>query len=110
MHAAARLLKQTYEAWAEDKAPRLAAALAYYTMFSLAPLLIIAIGIAAVLFGDEAARGEVVGQIRGLVGQSGAEAVEAMIQNASQHRSGVLATAVGVGALLFGAAGLFGQM
>ena len=105
-----RILKRTFNDWSEDKAPRLAAALAYYTMFSLAPLLIIAIGIAGLVFGDEAARGEIVTQVRGLLGQSGAEAVEAMIQNASQRDSGLLATVVGIAALLFGAAGLFGQL
>ena len=110
MRGAWRFLKQTFSDWSEDKAPRLAAALAYYTMFSLAPLLIIAIGIAGLVFGDEAARGEIVTQVRGLVGQSGAEAIEAMIQNASRRDAGIAATLVGLGALLFGAAGLFGQL
>ncbi|MFO7170672.1 MAG: YhjD/YihY/BrkB family envelope integrity protein, partial [Chloroflexota bacterium] len=67
------LLKQTFNDWNEDKAPRLAAALAYYTAFSLAPLLVIAIAIAGLVFGEEAARGQIVGQIGGLVGPEGAE-------------------------------------
>ncbi|MGB7444876.1 MAG: YhjD/YihY/BrkB family envelope integrity protein, partial [Coleofasciculaceae cyanobacterium] len=63
-----KLLKETFQEWQEDKASRLAAALAYYTVFSLTPLLILAIAIAGSIFGQEAARGEIVGQIEGLVG------------------------------------------
>ena len=68
-----RLLKETFKEWNDDNASRLAAALSYYTIFSLAPLLIIAIAIAGAVFGDEAASGEIVKQIQGLVGKAGAE-------------------------------------
>src|SRR5882724_286315 len=61
------LLKSTYDEWNRDKAPRMGAALAYYTIFSLAPLLVIAIAIAGFVFGREAAQGEIAGQIQGLV-------------------------------------------
>lgn len=104
------LLKETFNEWNEDKASRLAAALAYYTIFSLAPLLVIVIAIAGAVFGEEAARNQIVGQIQGLVGQQGAEAVQAMILNASKPGSGLIASIVGVVALLFGASGLFGQL
>ncbi len=104
------LLKQTFNDWNEDKAPRLAAALAYYTAFSLAPLLVIAIAIAGLVFGEEAARGQIVGQIGGLVGPEGAEAIESMVVGASKPASGIIASIIGVGTLLFGAAGLFGQL
>jgi membrane protein len=106
-----RLFKETIAEWNEDNVPVLAAALAYYTIFSLAPLLIIAIAIAGAVFGEEAARGEIVRQIQGLVGRDGAEAIQAMIQNAHQPGSGGgIATVVGVVILLFGASGVFGQL
>lgn len=104
------LLKATYAEWTEDKVPRLAAALAYFTIFSLAPLLVIAISIAAVFFGEEAARGQIVGQIQGLLGQDGAAAVEAMIANANQVEGGGIATIIGIVTLLLGASGVFGQL
>ncbi|MGG6296351.1 YihY/virulence factor BrkB family protein [Leptolyngbya sp. AN02str] len=104
------LLKATYTEWTEDKVPRLAAALAYFTIFSLAPLLVIAISIAAFFFGEEAARGQVVGQIQGLLGPEGAEAIEAMIANANRAEGGFVATIVGIVTLLLGASGVFGQL
>ncbi|MEX0271721.1 YihY/virulence factor BrkB family protein [Leptolyngbyaceae cyanobacterium UHCC 1019] len=106
-----RLIKGTFAEWKEDNVPVLAAALAYYTVFSLAPLLLIAIAIAGAVFGEEAARGELVRQIQGLVGKEGAEAVQAMIQNADKPGSGgTIATIVGVILLMFGASGVFGQL
>lgn len=104
------VLKETWSDWNEDKAPRLAAALAYYTAFSLAPLLVIAIAIAGLVFGEEAARGQVSAQIQGLLGPDGAEAVETMIAGASKQSSGIIATIIGFVTLLFGASGLFGQL
>ena len=103
-------LKQTFADWNEDKAPRLAAALAYYTAFSLAPLLVIAISIAGLVFGAEAARGQIVDQIGGLVGSAGAELIEQMVAGASKPATGITAGLIGVATLLFGAAGLFGQL
>jgi membrane protein len=111
MRAIGLLLRTTFAGWSEDKAPRLGAALAYYTVFSLAPLLVIAVGIAGVFFGEEAARGQIVDQIRGLVGDQGAQAVETMVENAGRQRtSGVVAAAIGVAMLLFGASGVFGEL
>src|SRR5919202_707560 len=106
-----RLLKETFQEWQEDKASRLAAALAYYTIFSIAPLLIIAIAIAGAVFGEEAARGEIVGQIQGLVGKPGAEFIETAINNANKPGSnGGLASLIGIGVRLFGASGVFAQL
>ncbi|MGG6266471.1 YihY/virulence factor BrkB family protein [Leptolyngbya sp. AN03gr2] len=106
-----RLVRDTVNEWNEDNVPLLAAALSYYTMFSLAPLLIIVIAIAGAIYGEEAARGEIVQQIQGLVGQDGAEFIQSMIQNASRPDSGGgIATLVGVGFLIFGASGVFGQL
>jgi membrane protein len=104
------LLKQTFSEWNEDRAPQLAAALAYYTIFSMAPLLVIIIAIAGLVFGQEAAQNQIVGQIQGMVGQEGATFIQSMLQNANKPAQGVFATIVGLVTLLLGAAGVFGQM
>lgn len=104
------LLKETFDEWNEDKAPRLAAALAYYTAFSIAPLLIVAIAIAGLFFGEEAVRGQVSQQISGAVGTQAAGAIEEMLVNFNQPQAGTLAAVIGVITLLLGAAGLFGQL
>jgi membrane protein len=106
----AELSKRTLLAWSEDKAPRLGAALAYYSVFSLAPLLIIAISIAGLIFGPQAAQGQIVAQIQGTVGETTAEAVQEMLKQASDPTSGKLATVVGIVVLIFGASGVFGQL
>lgn len=105
-----RLLKETFQEWQADKASRLAAALAYYTIFSLAPLLIMAIAIAGSIFGEEAAKGEIVGQIQGLVGREGATVIETAIKNANQPKISSIASLISVGVLLFGASGVFAQL
>ena len=84
--------------------------MAYYTVFSLAPLLMIAIGIAALAFDRETAREQILSQLQDLVGPSGAKAIEAMLQNASSPSSGVLATVIGVITLFVGASGVFGEL
>lgn len=105
------LFKQTFQEWQEDKASRLAAALAYYTVFSLAPLLVIAIAIVGLVFGQDAAQGEIVNQLKHLLGLQGAEAVQEMIKNSHQESDkGTIATIISIGLLLFGASGLFGQL
>ena len=106
-----RLVRDTVTEGTEDNVPLLAAALAYYTMFSLAPLLIIAIAIVGAVYGEKAAQGEIVQQLQGLVGQDGAEFIQSMIQNANKPGSGgAIATLLGVGFLIFGASGVFGQL
>lgn len=107
-----RLLKETFTEWNEDKASRLAAALAYYTVFSIAPLLILVIAIAGAVLGEEAARGEIVGQIQGLVGRDGAQVIETAIEGASQpgENSGLIPSLVSIGVLIFGATGVFIQL
>lgn len=104
------LLKETFQEWQEDKASRLAAALAYYTAFSIAPLIIIAIAIAALVFGQEAAQGGIDEQLRGLLGQQGAEAVQEMIKNSRKPSEGTIATLISIVVLLFGASGVFGEL
>lgn len=104
------LVKETFSEWNKDKASRLAAALAYYTVFSLAPLLIIVIAIVGSVFGEEAARGEIVGQIQELVGRDGAQFIETAIENASKPKAGSLASIISVVVLLFGASGVFAEL
>jgi membrane protein len=104
------LLKSLVADWWEDNAPRLGAALAYYTLFSLSPLLIIAVAIAGLIFGREAAQGHIVAQIEGLVGHDGAVAVQAMIESARKPASGIIASLFGLLTLLAGATGLFAEL
>ena len=105
------LLKQTASEWMEDDAPTLGAALAYYTVFSLAPLMTIAIAMAGFFFGKEAAQGQIFDELRVLLGEEGGKAVEEMVQSANaQPTAGVVATIISVIMLLFGASGVFGQL
>jgi membrane protein len=104
------LFKQTWTEFGEDKAQRLGAALAYYTVFSIAPLLLIAISIAGLVFGHKAAQGEIEQQLAGTLGQSTAKALNEMVLNASKPKSGTIAMIIGIVSLLFGAAGVFGQL
>src|SRR6267378_4082679 len=108
--AISALLKTAYLEWSKDKAPRMGAALAYYTIFSLAPLLIIAVAIAGFVFGREAVEGRITYEIQGLIGSESARAVQTMIQSAHKPAHGVLATIFGIAILLIGASGVFTEM
>ena len=106
-----QFVKDVVVQWVEDQPFPLAAALSYYTLFSLAPLLIIVIAIAGFAFGQEAAQNRIVETIQGLIGQESAQAIQAMIQNASnQPETGIVSTVLGIIALLFGAGGVVGQL
>jgi membrane protein len=104
------LLRETFAEWSEDKATRLAAALAYYTSFSLAPMLVVIIAIAGLVGGRDAIQGYLMGQIESLLGPQGGEFVSSMIQSASKLSTGVIATVLGLITLLFGALGVFGEL
>jgi membrane protein len=105
------LAKEAAADWGEDKVPRLAAALSYYTLFSITPLVIIAMAIAGFFFGREAATGQIAAQIKNTVGPQAAEAIQGMVANAaSKPAHGTFATVVGVVTLLLGAGGVFGQL
>jgi len=105
------LLGETLSEWREDKAPRLAAALAYYGAFSLAPLLIVVISIAGFVVGDsQQVRDQVVGQVGYAAGPQTAQVVATLIKNAPAGAGGILAGAIGVAMLLLGATGVFGQL
>ena len=102
-----RTFRGAARAWWDDDCTRLGASLAYYTLFAIAPILLMATAIAGMVFGPEAVRGEVVGQLDHLVGREGALAVEGLLEGASQRRSGVLATLFGGTAFLIAATGAF---
>jgi membrane protein len=104
------LIKDTARRWLAHKDARLGAALAYYSVFSLGPLIVIAIAIAGLVFGQEAARGEVGRAISELLGESGALAVNALLVGASKPHEGIVATVVGIGALVFAAVGVVVQL
>src|SRR5918992_1384584 len=94
------LLKQAASSWSSDYAPSMGAALSYYTLFSIAPLLLIVIAVAGLAFGDEAARGELFNQISGLIGPAGAQAIESLVEHANRPRAGAFAMVTGTVALL----------
>ena len=104
------LFKQTISEFIADKVPRLGAALAYYTIFSLAPLLLIVIAIAGLAFGHDAAQNKIFEQLHGSLGAKAATGVQEMVKNAAKPKSGVVATILGVITLIFGASGVFGQL
>ena len=101
------VFKRALIGWWNDNVPRLGASLAYYTLFALAPILVVAIGVAGLAFGRDAVRGEVVGQIQGLVGRQGAEAVQAMLEGTAKPSSNWLATGIGLLTAFLGATGAF---
>jgi membrane protein len=96
--------------WSSHKAPRLGAALAYYTVFSIGPLLLISVAIAGVVFGAEAASNQIYETLHGLVGEAGATVVQDAVKNADKPDTSVLATILGIASLLFGASGVFGEL
>ena len=104
------LLKESFEKWSADKAPRLGAALSYYTVFSLVPLLVLTISIAGLVFGTEAAQQAIMAQIENLVGPQSAAALKQMLEIAQKPSSGAVASAIAVATLLLGASGVFAQL
>lgn len=97
-------------AWLADNAPRFGAALAFYTLFSLAPVLIVTVSIAGAVFGNKAAQEEVVRQFQGLMGTQGATAIETILKSINQPALGIFATSVGIFAILIGASGAFNEL
>lgn len=107
-----RLLREAGAEWSADKVSVMAAALAYYTVFSIAPLLVIVLAIAGTVFDQASAREELIQQIQGLVGQDGGEVVRIILENASDpaNNGGRVASLIGLALLLFGASGVFVQL
>lgn len=111
MKDALDVLKQAAWDWFDDSAPTLGAAVAYYTVFSLAPLFVITVFIAGLVFGQEAAQGQIFEQLRALIGETSAAAMEDVVESANaQPKTGLLATIVGFVALIIGASGVFAQL
>jgi membrane protein len=104
------LIRDTAVGWSNHKASRLGAALAYYSIFSLGPIVVIAIAIAGLAFGQDNVRGAVGAEFQGLLGEAGAKAVDAMLVGASKPREGITPTIIGVGTLVFAAVGVVVQL
>jgi membrane protein len=104
------VVKQTVYSWLDDRAPTMGAAIAFYAMFSLAPMLVIVVGVAGLVFGREAAEGALFGDLARLVGPESAGAVQAMLANMSNTKSGLIATALGLGTLIVTATAVFSEL
>jgi membrane protein len=109
---ASSLLKQTFQEWVQDKAPQLGAALAYYTVFSLAPLILVLLAIVGVIFRDDSAGAwdKITQQMGYFLDRSAVQVVQNIAQKASQSGKSTIATVIGVALALFGASGVFGQL
>src|SRR4051794_10048083 len=109
--SATKIAKRTFAEWMAHDNPQMAAALAYYAVFSIAPLLMIAIGVSGFVFGREAAQGRVMVELQGLIGPDGARAIEQMLRHAAARPgSNLLASVVGIVTLLVGASGVMAQL
>jgi membrane protein len=106
----ASLGKTVVYSWLDDRAPTMGAAIAFYTVFSLTPILVIVIAVAGFVFGREAAEGALFGELAKLVGPDSAGAVQAMLRSASSTRSGIIATVVGIGTLIVTATAVFSEL
>jgi membrane protein len=105
-----QILKHAAQQWSDDRASEMGAALSYYMMFSIAPLLIIAIAIAGLVFGEDAARGNVASQLEHTIGRDAARVVEELLKRVNQPRAGLWATVAGGATLIAGALGAFVQL
>lgn len=104
------MLKETLNNWSNHKCSTFGAALAYYSIFSFGPLMLIATVIAGMVFGTDAARGEITGQVRKLLGDTGGQALQALLNGADHPYQGLLATIFGIGTLLFAAVSVVVQL
>jgi len=103
-------LREVGREWRDDDALIQGAALAYYALFAMAPLLVLIIAVAGLVLGRAAAQGRLVDEIQGLMGPDGARMVEGMVEHVSSPGSGIIATVVSLATMLFGASGVFGQL
>lgn len=107
---AIRLVKQTFRQWSQDNISALAAALAYYTIFSIPPMLVISLAIASRFFDRQVVQQQLLTEVAKLTSQQVASAIAAILQNAGKPSGSIIATVIGVVTLLFGASGMFGQL
>jgi membrane protein len=106
-----QLLKQAGQSWVDNKSARLGAALAFYSVLSLAPLLLLVLTAAAAIWGQKAAQGNIMGQMTSIIGREGAEAIQSILAASEQNKSGgLIATLTGIVTLLFSASGVFGEL
>ena len=105
-----QLAKKSVLAWIDDYAPSMGAAISYYTVFSIAPLMIIVIAVAGFVWGREAVQGEIVGQLSGMIGKEGAQGIQALIESANQPTQGLVATAISIVVLVIGATTVFAEL
>ncbi len=105
-----RLLQETFQEWQADKASRIAAALAYYTVFSISPLLVIVVAIAGAFFGQQTAQEQIVEQLTELVGKDGVQPILLALNNMSQPKIRGVASLISIGVLILGASGIFAQL
>jgi membrane protein len=110
LRALGSLLRAAASAWVNDYAPSMGAALAFYTLFSIAPLLLIVISVAGLVFGEAAARGEIIAQLAGLLGSDSARTIESLLQGLNKPGAGIVGTVVGLGVLLVGATTVFAEL
>ena len=104
------LIKAAAQSWSDDYAPSMGAALSYYTLFSIAPLLLIVISIAGLVFGQDAARGEIFGQLNGFMGSEAAAAIQGLLESVNKPAQGTVATIIGIVLVLIGATSVFGEL
>ena len=104
------LAKKSVTGWIDDYAPSMGAAISYYTVFSIAPLLLIVIAVAGFVWGRDAVQGEIVHQLSGLIGKDGATGIQALIESANKPAQGLIATVISVGVLLVGATTVFAEL
>ena len=104
------LVKAAASSWVDDYAPSMGAALSYYTLFSIAPLLLIVISIAGLVFGEDAARGEIFGQLNGFMGSEAAAAIQSLLESVNKPAEGAVGTIVGIILVLIGATSVFGEL
>lgn len=110
LKALPRVSRQASSEWIDDNAPRLGASVAFYTLLSLAPVIVIAVAVAAIVYGQEAARGRLASEIRGVAGPEVARIIQEIVRGAYKPRTGVIATLLGVVTLLFGASSIFVEL
>jgi membrane protein len=104
------LTKKSFSAWVDDYAASMGAALAYYTLFSLAPLLLLVISVGGLAFGEDAARGAVVAQLGGLIGTEGAVAIQGLMKSAGRPAVGILGSIISIVTLIAGATSIFAEL
>jgi membrane protein len=100
-------VKAVFEKWADDKAPKLGASLSFYTIFSLSPLLVIVVAIAGLIFGPDAASGEIVEQMEDLIGREGAEVVQTALKSSSDTETGIISLVISLITLMIGSTVVF---